>query len=191
MTHLVGRAIRVLHDTPLDSLPAHDAPARDAEAEIAATARAGEHLVALLPEVGADFLAMVEDVADELGRIPTEAPTFTHGDVKSDNVLAFGEQIRLLDLDRCGPADPALDLAKLIADLRWWSGDGDLSRTLISAFSDGYGDVDDARWERATHLSQLFQLKLAARRCAVHDPAWAATVRARVSAAAPVLTGGA
>lgn len=192
MTHLVGRAIRVLHDTPLDALPALDTPARDAEAEIAATARAGEHIVALLPEVGADFLALVEDVADELGRIPTEAPTFTHGDVKSDNVLAFGEQVRLLDLDRCGPADPALDLAKLIADLRWWSGDGgDLSRTLTSAFRDGYGDCDEARWERATHLSQLFQLKLAARRCAVHDPAWVTDVRARVSSAAPVLAGGA
>ncbi len=192
MTHLVGRAIRVLHDTPLDALPAHDAPARDAAAEMAATARAGEHLVALLPEVGADYLAIVEDVADELGRIPTEAPTFTHGDVKSDNVLAFGEQVRLLDLDRCGPADPALDLAKLIADLRWWSGDGgDLSRTLISAFHDGYGECDEARWERATHLSQLFHLKLAARRCAVHDPSWEADVRARVSAAAPVLVRGA
>ena len=29
-------------------------------------------------------------------------------------------QVRLLDLDRCGPADPALDLAKFAADLHWW-----------------------------------------------------------------------
>ena len=29
-----------------------------------------------------------------------------------------------------------------------------------------------ARWERAALLSRLFQLKLTARRCAVHDPSW-------------------
>ena len=192
LTFLVGRALRVLHETPLDDVPAHDGPARDASVEIASTVRAGEHIVALLPDVGAQFLAIAEDVADDLARVPTEAPTFTHGDVKSDNVLAFGNQVRLLDLDRCGPADPALDLAKFVADLRWWCGpDRRCAGGLIDSFLDGYGDADPARWERTVHLTRLFQLKLAARRCAVHDPAWETRVRARVSAAAPVLARGA
>ena len=191
LTFLVGRALRVLHETPFDDLPAQDGSARDAAVEIASTIRASEHIVALLPEVGADFLAIVQDVADDLARAPTEAPTFTHGDVKSDNVLAFGNDVRLLDLDRCGPADPALDLAKFIADLRWWCGpDRNCAGGLIDSFLSGYGDADPARWERAVHLTRLFQLKLAARRCSVHDPAWETRVRARVSAAAPVLARG-
>jgi len=192
LTHLVGRALRVLHETPLDVLPAQDDTARDSVAEIASTVRAGEHLAALLPDVAADFLSTVKDVADDLARVPTEAPTFAHGDAKSDNVLALGEQVRLLDLDRCGPADPALDLAKFVADLRWWTGsDEDRASVLIDGFRRGYGESDPARWERASHLARLFQLKLAARRCAVHDPEWETHVRARVSAAAPVLARGA
>ncbi len=188
LTFLVGRALRVLHETPLDDVPAHDGPARDASVEIASTIRAGEHIAALLPEVGAQFRAIAEDVADDLACVPTEAPTFTHGDVKSDNVLAFGNEVRLLDLDRCGPADPALDLAKFVADLRWWCGpDRRCAGGLIDSFLNGYGDADPARWERAVHLTRLFQLKLAARRCSVHDPAWETRVRSRVSAAAPVL----
>ena len=192
LTFLVGRALRVLHETPLDDVPAHDAPPRDAAMEIASTIRAGEHISALLPEVGAQFLAIAHEVADDLACVAAEAPTFTHGDVKSDNVLAFGNDVRLLDLDRCGPADPALDLAKFVADLRWWCGpDRRCAGGLIDSFLDGYGDADPARWERTVHLTRLFQLKLAARRCSVHDPAWETRVRGRVSAAAPVLAGGA
>jgi Ser/Thr protein kinase RdoA (MazF antagonist) len=142
--------------------------------------------------VGLDYLALVDEIAAELDDIPTEAPTFAHGDLKSDNVLASPEGIRLLDLDRCGPADPALDLAKFAADLRWWSGaDEDRANSLIDAFRAGYGAGDPARWDRAVPLSRLFQLKLAARRYAVHDPSWESDVRARVGAAAPVLAGGA
>jgi Ser/Thr protein kinase RdoA (MazF antagonist) len=144
----------------------------------------------LLPTVGSDYLSLVDEIAAELDQLPTEAPTFTHGDLKSDNVLASTEGIRLLDLDRCGPADPALDLAKFVADLRWWS-DEDRARTLADAFRSGYGACDPARWDRAEPLTRLLQLKLAARRCAVHDLSWESDVRARVSAAAPVMAGGA
>ncbi len=190
--HLVGRAIRVLHDARPDDLPSTGAGARDAHAEIAATLRAGEHIRVLLPEVGIDYLALVDEIASELEHIPTEDPTFTHGDLKSDNVLASNDGVRLLDLDRCGPADPALDLAKFVADLRWWTGaDEDRANTLIDAFRTGYGASDSPRWDRALSLTRLFQLKLAARRCAVHDPSWASDVRARVAAAAPVMAGGA
>jgi hypothetical protein len=99
--------------------------------------------------------------------------------------------VRLLDFDRCGAADPALDLAKLVADLRWWCGpDQQCAEGLIDSFRRGYGDADPARWERTAHLARLFQLKLAARRCAVHDPAWETRVRARVSAAGQVLSRG-
>jgi aminoglycoside phosphotransferase (APT) family kinase protein len=113
-----------------------------------------------------------------------------HGDLKSDNVLAHEGTVRLLDLDRSGPAEPALDLAKLVADLHWWVDDA-TADTLVAAFRDGYGPTDSARWERADLLARLFRLKLTARRCAVHDPAWESEVRHRVDTAAPVTAGGA
>jgi aminoglycoside phosphotransferase (APT) family kinase protein len=182
----------VLHDARPSELPPTGAGARDAHAEIAATLRAAEHIVVLLPDVGAGLLALVDEIAAELDQLPAEEPTFTHGDLKSDNVLASPDGVRLLDLDRCGLADPALDLAKFVADLRWWSAaDEDRASSLIDAFRSGYGAPDAARWDRAMPLARLFQLKLAARRCAVHDPSWESDVRARVSAATPVLAAGA
>ncbi len=185
LVRLVGAAVRVLHETPLDLPgPGQSSPLpRDVEAEVASTVRAGEHIVALLPDVGADFTSTVADVAERLAQLPTEPARFTHGDLKSDNVLAHDGTVRLLDLDRSGLADPALDLAKFVSDLHWWQGAG--ADSLVAAFRDGYGDGDPARWERAAHLTRLFQLKLTARRCAVHDPAWESDVRARV-AASPV-----
>ncbi len=195
---LLGRAVRTLHDIPPDDVPSTSAGAgsRDARDEIAATLRAGQHIETLLPTVGSDYRALVDELTAALDLIPTEAPAFNHGDLKADNVLTLGDsagsgghpQIRLLDLDRSGPADPALDLGKFVADLRWWSGaDEGRVLALVSAFRDGYGECDPARWERAELLASLFQLKLAARRCAVHDPNWEIDVRARVAAAVPVL----
>ena len=192
LTHLLGRAVRVLHDTPADFLPPSADKAHDVQAEVAATVRAGEHIGTLVPQLGSDFLTIVEAVIEGLAHVPTEAPTFTHGDLKSDNVLAFDGQVRLLDLDRCGPADPALDLAKFAADLHWWCApDSERARALAESFRAGYGECDPARWDRAALLTRLFDLKLTARRCAVHYPAWDSHVRARVAAAAPVLARGA
>jgi len=192
LTHLLGRAVRVLHDTPADLLPSSAAESHDVQAEVVSTIRAGEHIGRLVPQLGSDFLAIVDAVVEGLEHVPTEAPTFTHGDLKSDNVLAFGDEVRLLDLDRCGPADPALDLAKFAADLHWWCApDSARARALTESFRAGYGECDPARWDRAVLLTRLFDLKLTARRCAVHYPAWDSRVRARVAAAAPVLARGA
>ena len=186
LRHL-GAAVRVLHDTPTDVLP-HDARNRDAAAEIAATVRAGEHVVALLPDLEPALRSAVADVAAGLAELPVESSRVCHGDLKSDNVLAHEGTVRLLDLDRVGLADPALDLAKLVADLHWW--DADHADGLVAAFRDGYGACEPARWDRAALLTRLFQLKLTARRCAVHDPSWESDVRARVGAAALVPAGG-
>ena len=191
LTHLLGRAVRVLHDTPTDLLPT-SSDEHDVQAEVASTIRAGEHIGTLVPQLGANFLAIVDAVVEGLAHVPTEAPTFTHGDLKSDNVLASDGQVRLLDLDRCGPADPALDLAKFAADLHWWCApDSDRAQALTESFRAGYGECDGSRWDRAALLTRLFDLKLTARRCAVHYPAWDSHVRARVAAAAPVLARGA
>lgn len=186
---LLGAALRVLHDRgPRPASGALGAvgglPAHNAAAEVAATLRAGEHLGVLLPELAARYCALAGQVADRLERLPGEASTFTHGDVKCDNILSDGHTLCLLDLDRCAWADPALDLAKVLADLRWWGAtDGADVPALTNALIVGYGDCEPHRWARARTLAALFQLKLAARRITVDDVAWAPLVSARVRGA--------
>ena len=187
---LLGRAVRAIHDDA-DHVAATltgDVRAvlpRDGYAEAALTLRAGEHIAALLPSAGRVYEGLVSDVVRDLDRWSPEAPTLTHGDLKCDNVIAADGQIRLLDFDRSCLADPALDLGKLVADLRWWSpARGRRGDELVAAFRSGYGPCDDARWRRAALLATLFQLKLAARRCAVHDERWESAVQDRIGAAA-------
>jgi hypothetical protein len=47
----------------------------------------------------------------------------------------------------------------------------------------GHGPCDPARWSRAELWAVFFDLKIAARRCALHEPHWAAQVTGRVQAA--------
>jgi aminoglycoside phosphotransferase (APT) family kinase protein len=110
-----------------------------------------------------------------------------HGDAKADNLVAEGDRVILLDLDRCAWGDPALDLGKLIADLRWWAGGSNAAR-LIRGLRVGYGDGVPGQWERARLLAVVFQLKLAARRTPIHLPGWAQRIRAAVAEAAQYLS---
>jgi hypothetical protein len=76
-----------------------------------------------------------------------------------------------------------MDLGKFLADLAWWCPDDRARRDAHAAVRDGYGARQPALWPRAELWSVLFGLKLAARRCAVQDPAWPVHVRERVQAA--------
>lgn len=185
-----GRVLRALHDSPAVASP-HPALDRIGEQtvqlEATSTLRAGEHIAALLPSVGRTYVALVQAVVDCLDRMPAEANTFGHGDFKCDNLLVRDGQVRVLDLDRSCWAEPAMDLGKLLADLRWWCPLGNDADALSAAFGAGYGTCDPVRWDRAGLLAVLFQLKLAARRCAVHDTDWKALVRRRVAAAVAAL----
>lgn len=190
---LVGAAVRVLHDNPLGLTPsaritrAHPLGSHDVSTEGRATLRAGEHIRLLLPDTGEIYVAVASAVLSRLAALPHEPPTSTHGDLKCDNILVDQGEIRILDLDRFGWADPALDLGKLLADLRWWAPSEGRFLALADHLRRGYGRCDQSRWERAELLSTLFALKLAARRCAVHDPRWESQVRAHVHRAASVL----
>lgn len=184
-----GRALRVLHDSPSGpaALPRRGG-VEDVQSEVLATLRAGEHVAALLPDVGRTFARVVVDVAEDLGRVPEGAAVLSHGDFKSDNlVVDGGSRLTVLDLDRAAWADPAKDLGKFLVDLRWWCPDPGRAGSLAVAFRAGYGTCDDARWTRAGLFAALFQLRLTARRCAVHDAAWETQVRARVGAAVETL----
>lgn len=181
-----GRVLRALHDCPstegvdpaLELIGWHDAPT-----EAASTLRAGEHIAALLAPVGRTYEAAVGEVMDGLDRLPKEPATFCHGDFKTDNLLVHKGALRILDLDRACWADPAVDLGKFLADLRWWCPLGDEAGTLFAAFRAGYGHCDPTRWARAELFAALFALKHAARRLPVHDADWEVRTRAQVTVA--------
>ena len=189
---LVGQAMRVVHDRAATHFGA-DAVARlprhDLAAEVDATLRAGEHIGPLLPDVGQRYEQVATEAALALGPSPANDVCVLHGDLKCENLLVertgARTRIRILDLDRVCVGDPALDLGKLLADLRWWSSSP--RGAAEAALRAGYGPGAEARWARAALVSAVFDLKLAARRCMVHDPEWAPRVRGRVDVAATTL----
>ena len=183
-----GRALRALHDSPSgpQSLPRCSGP-EAVGSEARDTLRAGEHVATLLPGVGRSYARVVAGVLEGLDGIPHGPAVLSHGDFKSDNLVVDHGRLTILDLDRSGWADPARDLGKFLADLRWWCPDPGRAAALAGAFRAGYGTCGDARWARAGLFAALFQLKLTARRCAVHDAGWERQVRVRVGAAVETL----
>jgi hypothetical protein len=183
---LVGQAARALHDhgrSALDLAGLALLPEHGLDAEAASALRAGDHLRVLLPALGRQYDELVTAVSRSVAAMPADTPTFLHGDLKSDNLLVEDGRVRLLDLDRVCVGDPAADLGKFLADLRWWSGDDVRAAELTEAFRTGYGAGADHRWTRAGLLAALFEAKFAARRCAVHDPAWEQRVQDQVGRA--------
>ena len=189
VVYVLGRALSVMHATPAGAgAPPRSAGAggHDGEAEAAATLRAGEHISALSGDVGQRYAALVADAVDALDRLPKEGATLTHGDLKSDNLLFDGDRLRILDLDRSGWADPALDLGKFVADLHWWCSGNDADE-LCSAFRAGYGATSPSRWARAEVLAALFRLKFAARRVGIQDVDWSREVHRQVDGVSRML----
>ena len=94
---------------------------RHLDDEVGATLRACEAMIGLKPELGAIAVRVVESARAGLEGLEQEAPSVVHGDLKADHLLCGPDGIAVLDTDRSGLADPALDIGKLLADLRWWS----------------------------------------------------------------------
>jgi aminoglycoside phosphotransferase (APT) family kinase protein len=174
MAAVAGAVLRAIHDIDVGPVAAE----RGVADEVAAAARACAHITGLLPALGGRLRRMLDSTGERIQGLPVEAPALTHGDAKCDNLLVGRDRLTVIDLDRCGYADPALDLGKLLADLRWWSGRIGLDPGTVQAlFLTGYGDCDRGRLARARAYEVLFEVKVAARRLGVHDPAWAHQVR--------------
>jgi aminoglycoside phosphotransferase (APT) family kinase protein len=192
---LLGRAVRILHDldsgVTKDSLTAEQLAAPHlARTELASTLGAGEHLTTLIPAVGARYRQLAAEVLERLEDLPTEQARIAHGDLKCDNILVAGDRIWLLDLDRAGLADPAMDLGKMLADLRWWGRQHSIEvASLVERFLEGYGPCDPARYSRARLIAVLYDLKIAARRIPVHAVDWRPRVTRQVDEAAERLRG--
>jgi aminoglycoside phosphotransferase (APT) family kinase protein len=160
----------------------------DAADRAAETLRTAQVVDALAPALGVRLRQGVGRALELLAALPAEAPTATHGDFKCDNLLVSGPVLHLLDFDRCARGDPAADIGKFLADLRWWTdGDGPAADRLHGAFLHGYGAADRARMARARLYDGLALLRMAARRVPVQDPDWAGRVARAVGVAAATL----
>ena len=111
-----------------------------------------------------------------------------HGDYKSDHVLVSSAGLALIDVDRAGPGDRALDLAKFLADLHWWLAPPPLGpapdvAVAQAAFLAGYGEVGRELLRRARILEAVLVLRLAARRPGLQNANWATLTEALVSRA--------
>ena len=192
---LIGKAVRVIHDldyqtTTYDMTASQLSMPHLARTELASTLGAGEHLTALMPALGARYRLLAMEVLERLEDLPEEELRLAHGDLKCDNILTSEDRIWLLDLDRTGLAEPAMDLGKLLADLRWWGQHYSVDVAgLVRKFLEGYGTCDPARISRARLIAVLYQLKLAARRTPVHAPDWGTQVTRQVDEAAASLRG--
>ncbi|MEY2477767.1 MAG: hypothetical protein QOG87_3082 [Actinomycetota bacterium] len=166
-----GAVLRRIHDA--DPALLGSPPERSVADEIDEVARASAAIGQLSADTGTvvgDVLARTRDV---LAALPQEAAGLTHGDFKADHLLVGPRSLTLIDFDKCAVADPALDVAKLLADMRWWLEPGAVAAAQ-DRFIEGYGSSPPAREARARALEPLFMVKLAARRVQVHQPHWSA-----------------
>lgn len=157
------------------------------------TVRAAQHVSALVPWLGERLEALVGRCLDVLAAVPGEPEGVAHGDAKGDNVLVDGSATHVLDLDRCGLGDPAEDLGKALADLRWSSAGPLVGAALGATLLDAYaaaGPVPAARVVRAVAYDAMFQLRLAARRPRLQEESWQDQVEAAVTSAEVTLAAG-
>jgi Ser/Thr protein kinase RdoA (MazF antagonist) len=137
----LGRAIAVVHATPLGSCAA-GAP-RFARLDLEHLTQAGEVISQARPDVA----AAARTLADRLVSDPPE-PTeqvLLHGDCHPGNVLVVGDHVSLLDLDQAGTGPAAADIGNLLARLSYGAvlGESDAATTTLMAraFLDGYAQV--------------------------------------------------
>jgi aminoglycoside phosphotransferase (APT) family kinase protein len=168
-----GVALRVLHTAPAEL--AGGAAPHDLEGELAAVQRACEHIGVLLPDAGPAISAVLGHARAAYLRLPGEQPTLVHGDAKLDHFWSTPRGLTLLDLDRCCPGDPAFDIGKLLADLRWRfaiagrPGVAEAQRGLL----EGYGWGASPRLDRARVYEGVLLLKIAGRRVPLFHTRWA------------------
>ena len=132
-----------------------------------------------------DILARTRDLLDQ---VPAEPACFVHGDYKADHLLVGRAGVTLIDFDRCARSEPALDLAKFLADVRWWTERRPGAVASAQAeFIAGYGPTSRPRLARARVLEPLLLLKMTARRVPVHEPDWDGRTAALVARADQLL----
>lgn len=183
-----GAALRRVHD--LRPGPAAAGHVITVEHELAGVARAGEHLAALDPDAARLLDTVLGAAAVALaGRATEVAPG--HGDCKLDHFWLDRRTVTFIDVDSAAVTDPARDLGKLLADLRWWAARKGIrglaaARAAVAAGYDAPGRPPE-RWTRAAAWEGLLVAKAALRRTSLLDVAWSARTCAALREAGAVL----
>jgi len=132
----LGMAVAALQCDPADDR----LPSVSLEDEIRRAGHAARPLARLAPELAGEVSRTLESVRAAGGE--PGAPVLAHGDLKAEHVLLEAPAgVQLIDLDACVRAEPALDLGRLMADLRWANrsaGDAG-ARAAQEPFLEGYG----------------------------------------------------
>jgi aminoglycoside phosphotransferase (APT) family kinase protein len=182
-THLahVGLLLRTIHAAPAPGVPL---PERDLGGEVRTVTRACEAMAALRPDLGALAAGIVDRAHRGLVALEQEPPTPVHGDMKADHLLWGPQGLHVLDTDRCSLADPAYDLGKMLADLRFWgvTGAGTDAAGAETAVLSAYATTG-ARLDRARLYAALLLVRMAARRVPLASPDWAAGTAALLASA--------
>lgn len=169
-----GAALRALHRDPSPDALLADLEPRSFASEAKKVASACEHVHTLLPEVGRRIAAVLSRAHELHDELPQEPPTFAYGDLKADHLWVTRGGLVLIDFDTCALADPALDVGKFLADLRWWLQDRPGSVTPVQAqahFLDAYRAPSE-RLLRARVYEALILLKITAHRVRLFDRDW-------------------
>jgi len=186
--HTAGAALRALHGAPVPALAGLEA--HDFAKEIRAIARAGEHVQALLPEVGAIIHTILDRAQDLHARLAAQPATFVHGDFKADHLWVTAEGLTLIDFDTCGVAEPALDVGKFLADLQWWyAANGAPGVEQAQAhFLGGYAaGLSAANLQRARIYETLVLVKMTVHRVPLFRGEWAGRTTDLIRRAGAVL----
>lgn len=182
-----GAALRALHRAPTSLLELRP---HSFEKELKSIVSASEHVRPLLPETGARIAALLERARKAHERLPQEEPSFAYGDFKSDHLWATPEGLTLIDFDTCYLFDPAIDVGKYLADLRWWYDSYRLDgvQAAQEQFLAGYGSaLSDERLARARLYEALILVKTTVRRVRVFDSDWAPRTERLIREAESVL----
>ena len=175
MLHRAGVALRTLHEAPCP--PTLPLTQKNFTSEVKATLQAGEHLAVLAPALYRTLCTLLEQVQERYQRCPAVEPSFTHSDFKADHLLVDRDQLTLIDFDSCVLTDPAADVGKFLADLRWWHALD--SRFALpqaqAAFLTGYGlATSSPELARARLYESLILAKSTVRRLNLFDDQWLA-----------------
>jgi aminoglycoside phosphotransferase (APT) family kinase protein len=165
-----GAALRALHAIPLDLV---ELKPHSLAKELKGVASAAEHIHKLLPATGAQIRAILERAAALHERLPQEPPGFAYGDFKSDHLWVTPGPLTLIDFDTCYLFDPAIDIGKFLADLRWWYDSYGLPTVEAAQerFLDAYCPAPE-RMPRARLYEVLVLVKTVARRVRLFDENW-------------------
>jgi aminoglycoside phosphotransferase (APT) family kinase protein len=163
------------------SLPATE---HTIEHELAIATRAVDHVGRL----ASGWRGPIDELVRRLARLSTSTEPVSqvslHGDLKLDHLHRLGTQLVVIDIDRAGHGEAAIDLGNLLADVRWW-GRG-LSDELVdhaaAAVGRGYsGAVVGA--PRTRVMEAIGVLRIAGRRPRLASRSWLAETARMLSVA--------